>query len=153
MSVEQERHAAQLLARARRGELGQDGIDMVALFEAAVSKGQRAEDRADEAEHAMFGLAAACAELLDGEDLTETVNKLPRRARRTILAYRHKGIPMLLGFKPSDQHGPLPAVPPKHKVWRDWIRTVDADAYEPPDELDAAERLAIEAPTRRERRV
>lgn len=32
MSAEQERHAAQLLARARRGELGQDGIDMVARY-------------------------------------------------------------------------------------------------------------------------
>jgi hypothetical protein len=135
-----EQRAAQVVALARAGELGQDGTDLVALFTEAVKRGGRAEQLADDERRKREGvereanaLAAVLADVLhtaasgrlDVAKLDELIAPVPSDARRRVLAYRHRLSVWAGAARALDQYGPLPDVPPRASVLRESVRTID----------------------------
>lgn len=130
----QQERAAEVVRAAQRGDLGPVGRDLVALFATAAEQGTRAQraatyerDKRRTLEDEANALAAVVADLLDGKNVDDVVDDLPHDARRRVLAYRHQTTPLLGGFAPRDQFGPLPKVPPRASVMRERVRTIDHD--------------------------
>jgi hypothetical protein len=133
MSERQNRRATDVVRMAQAGELGQAGVDLVALLTEGHKRGQRAEqserralDQAERIEREANALAAVLADLMDGAPIDPTVDDLPYDARRRVLAYRHQSAP-IARFVARDQFGRLPQVPPRASVMRDRVRVVDVD--------------------------